>query len=771
MKFGQDDKKKGKGKGGRSPSFGGGPSLATVLELQAQVEALAANAGGAAGGGFATSTDVAAAIAAREAAQAAADQAQDAAAQAANAAQDAAAAAEEMNDTAQEAATDAEQATQDSDIADNSADIAALSQSITALSQSITNGQVAQDARIDALEALPADDDTALEARVAAIEAIGAMTYDDTQVQADLLAIQTALAAIPIDDDSDLETRVAAIEAIGAMTYDDTQVQADIDALEAAVAAIPADDDTALDARVAAIEAIGAMTYDDTQVRADITALQAAIAAIPTDDDTANTAAIAALQAAVAAIPTDDDSTLVARLDALEAAPDNDTIYDDTQIQADIAALQVDSHDGAEQDAQISSVLSFAQSISSRVDSNDTDIGQLQSVLGVLDPAIDLTALPDHVLNQLIALQAVSHDGAAQDARLDALEAAPDNDTIYDDTQVTNDIATLELSVDGLEVDITDVNDRVVANTADIAAINAQLPDDDSPLAQAIADNAAALATEISDTDADVNALTASIAANATLAATNAAAASTNSADIATLQATSHDGAAQDTRLDALEAINPVLLDTNQVVDGFKSFTERTTFLDGVSIAEGTSVVRIMPNANGAIYDLVLPENAPLPGQIISADPTVGPLGGQVSWVYPYGFEFQEAPFVDEFIATDSAAPGQVATTVSTVATPVGGRYEVNITGQWSHDNTGNDAFLTMVSDDGTILATIRAEPKDSQGAGGGGTDQRQSFVLRRLVDVDPGVQRSYTLNVRPSVNGVLTGVHDVEATIIRVSN
>jgi len=676
MKFGDSDKKGKKGKGGRSPSFGGGPSLAAILEIQAQIAA-----GQQSTGSFATSADVAAAIAAREAAQAAADQAQDAAAQAANAAQDATAAAEEMNDTAEEATTDAEQATQDSDIADNSADIAALSQSITALSQSITNGQVAQDARLDALEALPADDDTALEARVAAIEAIGAMTYDDTQVQADLLAIQTALAAIPTDDDSDLETRVAAIEAIGAMTYDDTQVQA------------------------------------------DIVALQSAIAAIPTDDDTANTAAIAALQAAVAAIPTDDDSTLVARLDALEAAPDNDTIYDDTQVLADIQALQANSH-----------------------------------------------------------------DGAAQDARLDALEAAPDNDTIYDDTQVTNDIATLELSVDGLEVDITDVNDRVVANTADIAAINAQLPDDDSPLAQAIADNAAALATEISDTDADVTALTASIAANATLAATNAAAASTNSADIATLQAASHDGAAQDTRLDvleaashdgdaqdarldALEAIDPVLLDTNQVVNGFKSFTERTTFLDGVAIAQGTSVVRIMPNASGAIYDIVLPEAAPLPGQVISADPTVGPLGGQVSWTYPYGYEFQEAPFVNEFATADGTGAGQVATTISTVPNPVGGRYEVHITGQWSHDNTGNDAILTMIRDDGAALVTFRAEPKDSFGTGGAATDQRQSFVLRRVVDVDPGVQRSYTLNVRPSVDGVISGVHDVQATIIRVSD
>jgi len=63
--------------------------------------------------------------------------------------------------------------------------------------------------------------------------------------------------------------------------------------------------------------------------------------------------------------------------------------------------------------------------------------------------------------------------------------------------------------------------DNDSALEARIAAVEAQLPDDDTALAQAIADNAAALATEISDTDADVTALLASVAGNTTATAAN----------------------------------------------------------------------------------------------------------------------------------------------------------------------------------------------------------------------------------------------------------
>ena len=100
------------------------------------------------------------------------------------------------------------------------------------------------------------------------------------------------------------------------------------------------------------------------------------------------------------------------------------------------------------------------------------------------------------------------HDGALQDA---AIQAATDN----------------------LAAEIQDRIDADGTLSARVATIEAQLPDDDSGLAAMIAANAAAIAQEMADTDADVVAILANTVANMTATQTNAAAASNNAAAIA----------------------------------------------------------------------------------------------------------------------------------------------------------------------------------------------------------------------------------------------
>jgi len=731
MKFGQDDKNK-KGKGGRSPSFGGGPSLATVLALEAQIAAVQQQAGS-----FATQGDVAAAVAAQAAAEAAANQAQDSAAAAANAAQDAAAAAEEMNDATEEATTDAEQAAQDSDISSNATDIANLASSLGTLSTSVATSQSAQDTRLDAIEAQLPDDDSALEGRV-----------EDLELQIE--TVNGIFRVIPA-----IQNPAATIaEVSGCFVAQNTGSLIITINSDTVVAGSVGTVVTTIDPGPGPFTPIELTDIRNTAVYTGSILAERILAGESTKD--INVDVVANTKYYVLHFAGGGSTTPVENIlaDLPTVVPDA-MMYDDTAIQAAVAALQADSH-----------------------------------------------------------------DGAAQDARLDALEAAPDNDTIYDDTQVQADIAALELGVDGLEVDLTDVNDQVVTNTADIAAINAQLPDDDTALAQSIADNAAALAAEIADTDADVIALTATIAGNTTATAANAAAASANAADIVSLQSVSHDGAAQDARLDALEAPNYMLLDANQTVTGFNIFSSAQTFQSqtlfgtpgnfGV-IQVGTGgdptaflvgktsggqfeftastinasnpiIANTSTTATSAPLSLVTKDfvdaalvrldaleawlAAGLPGQV----PQVPDPDDEPVWVYPYGFEFQEAPFIDGGVTnTSNATPALVVGTVSTVPNPVGGRYEVVMTGMWSHDSLANDIILNMVRDDGAELVTMRAEPKDVAGAGT--TDQRYSFILRRIVDVAAGTQRSYSLNMRPSVDGIESAVYDVQMTIMRVSD
>ena len=118
-----------------------------------------------------------------------------------------------------------------------------------------------------------------------------------------------------------------------------------------------------------------------------------------------------------------DKTAQEGRLNALEAAPDNDTIYNDTALSARVTDLELTDHDIVDL-APYETIANSDAKLLNKSDSNHTH-------------SADASKLDVSVFNT---------DKTAQEGRLDALEAAPDNDTIYDDTALSTRVTDLELT-------------------------------------------------------------------------------------------------------------------------------------------------------------------------------------------------------------------------------------------------------------------------------------------------------------------------------------
>jgi len=800
MKFGDSDNKKGKkGKGGRSPSFGGGPSLATVLELQAQIAATNQQANS-----FATQAEVDAAVAAREAAQAAADAAQDSAAQAANAAQDAAAVAEEMNDATEEAATDAEQAAQDSSINDNATDIATLSGNITALGASITAGQAAQDNRLAAIEAQLPDDDSAIMARLDALEALPADDDSDLQAQVDelrALLLGNTWSITPATD-GDL-TRVfdwntGTQNDILCNRYKVTIDPDSIDPLTELV--IPFGE--TVTAHIIGVLAMGngASNNNVGGVKVELTNTDGVLSGVLVEQHflagtdwenlsynqlTGTNANVGALTdgnlahifTAIPGLIQDDDSELEARIAAIEAI--GAMTYDDTQVQADIDALEaavaaIPTDDDSANSAAIAALQATVDALPVDDDSVNTQaIADLQGLVGgtelaaapVGDPVFDISSLTEGDSTILATFRLSPTSGFTRDIAADQFYVAQGTNTTIADaitelTLVDGATDTLfiigqgdgTVGIVGLQLDVTNTAGVLSHTIEGIRFRNITGSTfDQVGYADLGADNANALkeSFELSDyinprpsaSGETVIERLDNIEAqlpdddSGLLQAT-----ADNAAALAVLQASAHDGAAQDARLDALEASDIVTDDEQTVQD------DRLAALEAW-IAAG------------------------LPGQIAQVpDPDADP-----EWVYPYGFG--RVRQVTPFTTTDVDDMDDADALVDSIDTTgfVAGTYLITAVAKANYSQASSDYLFGLYDEaepdknaGGGVTNALdfgRFEPKDVGG------NQRYPIYLETEVVVPEGGGAVYSYRAIADTAGQDAETHNLQLTILRVGD
>ena len=184
----------------------------------------------------------------------------------------------------------------------------------------------------------------------------------------------------------------------------------------------------------------GGQAYDDTEVKNRLTALES-----KPDNDTIY-----------------DDSALVGRIEALEQKEDADTIYDDTEIRNLIAGKQ-DAGDYA-----LKSELPDMSNVATKGELFSGDYNDLANKPTIPDtsnfalkseiPSMENVATKDEIPvipefktingNSIIGTGNITIEGGGQayddtevKNRLTALESKPDNDTIYDDTEIRGLIA------------------------------------------------------------------------------------------------------------------------------------------------------------------------------------------------------------------------------------------------------------------------------------------------------------------------------------------
>lgn len=241
-----------------------------------------------------------------------------------------------------------------------------------------------------------------------------------------------------------------------------------------------------------------------------------------------------------------------------------DTVGTDLAVSYTTASVDLTQlHDPAPQDAAIQAATdNLAAEIQNRIDADGTLSARVATVEAQLpdddsglaamiaanaaalaqemaDTDADVVAILANTVANMTATQ-TNATAASNNAAAIALEAS---DREAADASLQTGIEGVGTSVSALGTTLNQsLNgeatlraDADAALDARIALVEAQLPDDDTPLANAIAENAAAIAAEILDTDADFVDVLAGIAANATVAQAAQAAAVSNAQDIAGL--------------------------------------------------------------------------------------------------------------------------------------------------------------------------------------------------------------------------------------------
>lgn len=228
-------------------------------------------------------------------------------------------------------------------------------------------------------------------------------------------------------------------------------------------------DDTALANRVTALEekTDKDTIYDDTEVKQGIKANESAIQGVEND---------------LTALRTHTDS----RLTALEEKEDKDTIYDDSELRGKITALeerpQGSSYDDTELKGRVKALEDKPEPtpyndkpLSDRVTALEGKTDNFVSNVGVSREGntVKLTYTMVNGDNKEVEFTdndtvSVAYDDSSLRGRIEALEKKPDKDTVYDDSELKEEVHDLGSSVASALSDIATIK---VNNEARLSAL------------------------------------------------------------------------------------------------------------------------------------------------------------------------------------------------------------------------------------------------------------------------------------------------------------
>jgi hypothetical protein len=237
---------------------------------------------------------------------------------------------------------------------------------------------------------------------------------------------------------TNLTDRVVALEgkADKDTIYDDTEVKQGIKANESAIQGVETDL-TALrthtDARIEALEnkEDKDTIYDDSELRNKITALEERPQG-SSYDDTELKGRVKALEDKPEPTPY-NDKPLSDRVTALEEKPDNDTIYNDAELRGKIEALE------GKTDNFVSNV---------GVSREGNTVKLTYTMVNGDNKEVEFTD------NDTVS---VAYDDTALRNRVEALENKPDNDTVYNDSDLKEQVNDLGSSVASALHDISEI--------------------------------------------------------------------------------------------------------------------------------------------------------------------------------------------------------------------------------------------------------------------------------------------------------------------------
>jgi hypothetical protein len=237
---------------------------------------------------------------------------------------------------------------------------------------------------------------------------------------------------------TNLTDRVVALEgkADKDTIYDDTEVKQGIKANESAIQGVE-NDLTALrthtDARIEALESKEDKDtiYDDSELRNKITALEERPQG-SSYDDTELKGRVKALEDKPEPTPY-NDKPLSDRVTALEEKPDNDTIYNDAELRGKIEALE------GKTDNFVSNV---------GVSREGNTVKLTYTMVNGDNKEVEFTD------NDTVS---VAYDDSALRGRIEALEKKPDKDTVYNDSDLKEQVNDLGSSVASALHDISEI--------------------------------------------------------------------------------------------------------------------------------------------------------------------------------------------------------------------------------------------------------------------------------------------------------------------------
>lgn len=251
---------------------------------------------------------------------------------------------------------------------------------------------------------------------------------------------------------TNLTDRVVALEgkADKDTIYDDTEVKQGIKANESAIQGVE-NDLTALrthtDARIEALEnkEDKDTIYDDSELRNKITALEERPQG-SSYDDTELKGRVKALEDKPEPTPY-NDKPLSDRVTALEEKVDNDTIYNDAELRGKIEALE------GKTDNFVSNV---------GVSREGNTVKLTYTMVNGDNKEVEFTD------NDTVS---VAYDDTALRNRVEALENKPDKDTVYNDSELKEEVNDLGSSVASALHDISEIR---VNNEARLSALESK---------------------------------------------------------------------------------------------------------------------------------------------------------------------------------------------------------------------------------------------------------------------------------------------------------